>query len=325
MAARTIFIKGSMGERNVVRYINIFLIILALAVLALLAREFTAVAPPLQVAASGRGGSSGMKGFSKGRGFTDYALIGTSGLLGVKTTLRPMRSSPMRTGPASPAVTASGSGVTLLGTVTGSGGNDFAVFKEKSSGKEEVVRRGEKVFNIGTLASVGKYRATVESNGAKISFAMDLSEKERAMMESPNRPGLESLIGPGGARGRVNPFTGRTMKHLARPLGKGKWLVDKRALDDALKDSSRVLSDARFIPYRDGGVVKGFLLSQVRPYGIFYEMGIRSGDIILRVNDYAIDAPEKAMSLMKGLKGETDVTVDLLRRGRAETFKYEIR
>jgi len=43
------------------------------------------------------------------------------------------------------------------------------------------------------------------------------------------------------------------------------------------------------------------------------------------VNDYAIDAPEKVMSLMQGLKGETDVKVNLLRRGRARTFKYEIR
>jgi len=52
---------------------------------------------------------------------------------------------------------------------------------------------------------------------------------------------------------------------------------------------------------------------------------MRSGDIILSVNDYVIDAPEKAMSLMKGLKGETNVKLDILRRGRAQTFKYEIR
>jgi general secretion pathway protein C len=86
-----------------------------------------------------------------------------------------------------------------------------------------------------------------------------------------------------------------------------------------------VLADARFYPYREGGVVKGYLISQVRPSGVFYGMGMRSGDIILSVNDYVIDAPEKAMSLMKGLKGETNVKLDILRRGRAQTFKYEIR
>jgi len=327
MGMKGISIRGPATEVNVVRYINLFLLAAILAVLALLVREVI-TRPPSPHVLAGRAGLSGGSA-TTGRGFSEYAVIGTSGILGVKTALSPMRSGTAMGAAAgsAPAGTASGAGATLLGTVLGTGGRDFAVFKDKTTGKEEVIRKGAMVFNIGRLVAVEKYRALVQSGGRNLVFNMDLSEKERAMGQAPLQTGLENLVAPR-SRGMgpgFNPFTGRKVKHLAKPLGKGRWLVDRRALDNAIKDSSRVLSDARFIPYREGGVVKGFMLSQVRPYGVFYEMGMRSGDIILRVNDYAIDAPEKAVSLMKGLRGETDVKVDILRRGRAETFKYEIR
>ncbi len=322
-----ISITGPAAEVNVVRYINLVLLATVLVVLALLVREVVTSPPSPHVAAVGSGLAGGRA--TTGAGFPEYAVIGTSGILGVKTTLSPMRTGPAMGAAAGAATagTSSGAGASLLGTVLGTGGRDFAVFKDKTTGKEEVIRKGGMVFNIGRLVAVEKYRALVQSGGRNLVFNMDLSEKERAMGQAPLHTGFENLMGPGSRAMRpgFNPFTGRTVKHLAKPLGRGRWLVDRRALDNAIKDSSRVLSDARFIPYREGGVVKGFMLSQVRPYGVFYEMGMRSGDIILRVNDYAIDAPEKAVSLMKGLRGETDVKVDILRRGRAETFKYEIR
>ncbi len=331
---------GSMEELNVMLLLNVLLTLAALVVLALLVREvMVGGAVPARRAGMGAAGAAAAQPrggvLQRRAGFAEYAVIGRSGLLGVKTTLTQLRTGPLqgRGGAGAPAATADAAGAALLGTVLGAGGNDFAVFREKTSGREEVVRRGDMVFSIGKLVSVEKYSATVESGGRKLVFNMDLAKDERSMVQGPPErgPGLGMLrgpgaiIGPNGASGGINPFTGRRVKHLAKSLGRGKWLVDRRALDEALKDSNKILSDARFIPYREGGVVKGFLLSQVRPYGIFYEMGIRSGDIILRVNDYAVDAPEKVMSLMQGLKGETDVKVDLLRRGRAKTFNYEIR
>ncbi len=326
-----------LGEVNVIGWLNILLAVVAVTALGLLVREVVgerakvstvASAPQGAMVAPGRG--------SVGRrpSFSDYAVIGSSGLLGVKTPLTQLGTGPIGgTAASSRAATASASGLMLLGTVVGRGGNDFAVFRDKASGREEVIRRGAKVFNVGVLDSVEKYKAVVDSGGKKIVFSMELTDKERAMVRGGGGagPGFGmlhgpgSLLGPGGRAGGLNPFTGRPVSRLAKPLGSDRWLVDRRALDEALKDSSRVLSEARFIPYHEGGVVKGFMLSQVRPYGIFFGMGLRSGDIILRVNDYAIDAPEKAMSLMKGLKGETDVKVDLLRRGSPRTFKYEIR
>jgi len=302
-----------------VRYLNLLLLAVAVLILALLAREYAARETALSITDGGRA-EIGLRAKAAGRGFSRYAVIGTSGILGSSTVLSLLHSAPIKgQGPARSAATSSQ--VTLLGTVTGAAGEGFAIFKEKGTGKEEVVRSGESVFSLGTLISVSRYSAIVQSNGRRLTFSMELSEKERQMSGPPAPLGRGDLFAPGG----LNPFMGRRASNLAKPMGHGKWLVDRRALDSALADSNKVMGDARFYPYREGGVVKGFLISQVRPSGVFYGMGIRNGDIILRVNNYAIDAPEKAMSLMTGLKGETDVTVDILRRGKAQTFKYEIR
>jgi len=320
---KAISITEVMKGVNGVRYLNLLLLIIAVLLLALLAREYVlkGTAPTYSDASAATAHTRGTAGT---KAFSHYAVIGSSGLLGETTVLSSLRRGPVvrpGKGIAGPPLT--NSRLTLLGTVTGTDGEGFAIFKEKSTGNEEVVRRGEDVFKMGRLISVGRYRAVVESGGRRLTFVMDLSDKERAMGGNSGFPrrGMNDLFTPGG----INPFTGRPANNLAKHMGKGRWLVDKRALDSAVKDSNKVLSDARFFPYREGGVVKGYLISQVRPSGVFYGMGMRSGDIILRVNDYAIDSPEKAMSLMKGLKGETDVKLDILRRGRAQTFKYEIR
>jgi len=319
---KVISITEAVSGVKVVRYLNLLLLVAAALILALLAREYLSEETARGYASGGE--ATALRGKADKKGFSQNAVIGSSGILGVSTVLSPIHSRPIkRPGSGAVRTTATSSQFTLLGTVTGVGGEGFAVFAEKSSGKEEVVRRGDSVFTLGKLVRVDRYRAVVESGGREMIFNMDLTDKERAMGENAFSP----MLGEGSlfARGGLNPFTGRPASRLAKPLGKGRWLVDRRALDSALKDSNRVLADARFYPYREGGVVKGYLISQVRPSGVFYGMGMRSGDIILSVNDYVIDAPEKAMSLMKGLKGETDVKLDILRRGRAQTFKYEIR
>jgi len=327
---KTISFTGSIKGVNAVRYLNLLLCLVALLILALLVREYVTRGSVLTSADRGLT-TSAIHGKAKRSAFSRYALIGQSGILGAPAVLSLIHSRPVDSkGAGAEGVAVSSSGYTLLGTVVGTGAVGFAVFKEKSSGREEVIGRGQSVFSLGTLVSVSRYRAVVESGGHRQIFTMDLNEKEKAMgvgreeEEDTFTGGMGGFFRPGGR----NPFTdmmGAKVSKIAKHMGGGKWLVDKRALDSAIEDSNKVLSDARFYPYREGGVVKGYLISQVRASGVFYGMGMRSGDIILRVNGYTIDAPEKAMSLIQGLKGETDVKLDILRRGQAQTFKYEIR
>ncbi len=319
---------GFGGGRDAARYINVLLLIVVIIMAGLLVREYVGAG---SVSLSRQGGAIA-SGYNKGAGvksLTEYAVIGRSGLLGESAAIRLIHKRAFKSrGPllSKGAVNAEAA---LLGTVTEAvkdGGEEStaAIFKDKTTGREEVVRRGGKVFEIGRLVRVSRYSAVVESGGRLLTFTMDISDKTGSRLKSSSRFGAKDGRVENRGSG-ADLFRGASASSLAKSIGSGKWLVDRRALENTLKDSSRLLQDARFYPYRKGGVVKGFLLSQVRPYGVFYALGLRSGDIILRVNDYTIDSPEKAVSLMKGLKGETDVSVDLMRRGKAQTYTYEIR
>lgn len=77
-------------------------------------------------------------------------------------------------------------------------------------------------------------------------------------------------------------------------------------------------------PYRRGGVIAGFRLQKVRPYNILYKLGVRSGDIVKRINGKTVDSVNKLYSMWQSLKDESKIVVDLDRRGKLLQFEYNI-
>jgi general secretion pathway protein C len=130
---------------------------------------------------------------------------------------------------------------------------------------------------------------------------------------SPNGPGGGFPIGSSGNRS------------LALQVGDGEWTVDRRALDEALSDTGNLLTQARILPYRIDGKTQGFRLSSVQRLGVFALIGLRSGDILLKVNEHPIDSTEKGIQLLSSLGGESEISLDILRGGKPEKLNYEIR
>ena len=85
------------------------------------------------------------------------------------------------------------------------------------------------------------------------------------------------------------------------------------------------MTDARLLPSMKDGKVEGFRVSEVKPQGIFGTIGIKNGDVLLRMNDFPIDSPEKAMQSFASLKGQSRIRLDLIRDGQPTTFNYDIR
>ena len=54
-------------------------------------------------------------------------------------------------------------------------------------------------------------------------------------------------------------------------------------------------------------------------------IGIKNGDILLRLNDFPMDAPDKALQSFIALKGQSRLKLDLVRDGQPQTFNYDIR
>jgi general secretion pathway protein C len=105
----------------------------------------------------------------------------------------------------------------------------------------------------------------------------------------------------------------------------GSYVIDQRALNASLDNMGQAMTDARLLPSLKDGKVEGFKASEVKPAGIFGMVGIKNGDTLLRINDFSIDSPDKAIQSLVSLKGQSKIKLDLIRNGQPTTFNYDIR
>jgi general secretion pathway protein C len=236
-----------------------------------------------------------------------FAVILEKGLFGAATrgSLTPIVAAPVAT---QQAPTAAPSDFVLLGTVQGSFRETFALIQKVSSREERVFRLGDTVFGTGPLIAVRKEQAELLVNGQKVKLLTPLLASTMAPAATAH-----AQMPPGGAPG------------LAAPQGAGNYVIDQRALNAALDNIGQAMTDARLLPSSKDGKVEGFRISEVKPQGIFGTVGIKNGDVLMRINDFPIDSPEKAIQAFVTLKGQTRIKLDMVRDGQPTTFNYDIR
>jgi general secretion pathway protein C len=234
-----------------------------------------------------------------------YAPILTSGLFG-KATVGPL--TPITNAPnavqAAP-VTAPAE-LMLLGTAVGSFRETFALVRNTAKQEERVFRLGDMVFDAGRLAEVGKERAFIVINGKKVELLTPMTPPSAA------------------PAGQPVPGAPRTATAVAS-TGAGSYVIDQRALNAALDNPAQAMSDARLLPSQKDGKVEGFKASEVKPNGVFSMIGIKNGDVLLRLNDFPMDSPDKALQSFIALKGQSRLKLDIIRDGQPQTFNYDIR
>jgi general secretion pathway protein C len=237
----------------------------------------------------------------------NFAPILEKGLFGKATQgkLTPIVQAPPAQKQATAAPAPSVGDLTLLGTAVGSFRETFALVLKGSSHEERVFRLGETVFSAGPLVSVKKDVAEILVSGRRVKIL------------TPNAVAAEAAVQPAAP---VQPAGG-----LAAQTGSGNYVVDQRALNAALDNIGQAMTDARLLPSMKDGKVEGFRASEVKPQGIFGTIGIKNGDVLLRMNDFPIDSPEKAIQSFASLKGQSRIKLDLIRDGQPTTFNYDIR
>ncbi|GAW67699.1 general secretion pathway protein C [Geoanaerobacter pelophilus] len=196
--------------------------------------------------------------------------------------------------------------LTLLGTAVGSFRESFALVQKGTTREERVFRLGETVFSAGPLVSVKKDVVEILIGGKRVKILTPTAAAAAAAQ--PAAPAASPAQGG-----------------LAAATGSGNYVVDQRALNAALDNIGQAMTDARLLPSMKDGKVEGFRASEVKPQGIFGTIGIRNGDVLLRMNDFPIDSPEKAIQSFASLKGQSRIKLDLIRDGQPTTFNYDIR
>ena len=103
-----------------------------------------------------------------------------------------------------------------------------------------------------------------------------------------------------------------------------EYRVERREIDDVLNNLSRVATQARIVPSFKNGKANGFKIFSIKSKSIFKKIGLKNGDVIQNINGYEITSPDKALEIYQKLKDSSSITIDIQRRGRAQTMNYAI-
>lgn len=294
-----------------IKAVNIVLGMLIVGSLALMAREalLLKMKPPDKARAQMAGAPAASLA-----SVPDFESIAGSGAFGSGSFLLIERA-----GGASADSGTTPSDITLVGTVSGPDGVSFAVFQRRGAKKQELFAKGEKAFELGVITAIEEDRVVVNAGGRSVTLLMPHEIRRDAPATGPYSPSS-----PGAQKAASQPPSFPVQNAVTQKSG-SEWVIDQRALQSVLGNMGKVLTDARLLPYSDNGKVAGFRLSEVKPAGVFGVMGLKNGDILLKVNDFNIDSPEKGVQLLNGLRGETSVSLDIIRGGTPQKLNYQIR
>ncbi len=291
------------------RTVTIINLLLGVAIIALLAGiATTRLSARLGKAFLPKGGTTSTAPASTNQRTEDlsfYAPILTNGLFGkaIQGPLTLITNAP--TAAQAVPVTAPAE-LMLLGTAVGSFRETFALVRHTTKQEERVFRLGDMVFDAGRLAEVGKERAFIVINNKKVELLTPMTPPSAV-------PATQTAAGMAHAVTAVSS------------TGAGSYVIDQRALNAALDNPAQAMSDARLLPSQKDGKVEGFRASEVKPNGVFSMIGIKNGDVLLRLNDFPMDSPDKALQSFIALKGQNRLKLDIIRDGQPQTFNYDIR
>jgi general secretion pathway protein C len=133
-----------------------------------------------------------------------------------------------------------------------------------------------------------------------------------------------------GSRHRLHsPRADISMGDCPTPTGITKtgdysYKIERGALEGWLDNPVCFGRQARIVPYMQDGVVTGFKLFAIRPNTLYSKLGIKNGDVILEINGVKMTNPEDALKVYQDVKDAKTVTMEILRRGKSKTLRYQI-
>lgn len=200
------------------------------------------------------------------------------------------------------------SSLLLIGTVVGPKKFSYAIFEDKSRPaplRQVVVAYGKDVLDYGKLIKIEKDSIELMQGSAvyKISLA--------PLKSDPRSPRAEE--------------SGSPRASFAEKIGDKEYLLNRRKVDQTLENPEQILTDARLLPNIQNGKQEGFKMLEVKPGGLYESLGLKNGDILLRVNDLEISNPEVAIQAMTALKGMNRVNLDIMRDGAKLSMSYDIK
>jgi S1-C subfamily serine protease len=101
--------------------------------------------------------------------------------------------------------------------------------------------------------------------------------------------------------------------------------LPKSTVERALANPMDFAKGARVVPAMSMGRTEGMKLYAIRPNSIYAALGFSNGDLIRTVNGFELTGMDKALEIYTRLRDASSLEIEIVRRGRDETIRIDIR
>jgi general secretion pathway protein C len=193
--------------------------------------------------------------------------------------------------------------ISLIGVVMGDREGVFAIVEERASKNQTLYRLHDYIPDVGEISDIRRTGIVVRQGN--LEELVELTQSEQPLVSNPG------VMPPPPAS--------------ALPTSSMKKVIDRREVDHAMSDLPKLLTQARAVPYMVNGAINGFRIDYMAPASFYEKIGIRTGDILQRVNGVEIRDPGTVLNLLQQLKNENVVKLDIVRNNQRATVTYELR
>ncbi len=199
----------------------------------------------------------------------------------------------------------------LIGTVAGSPRYAYAIIEDPYKKEHKIFRLNDTIAPGIKLVEIHRKKIVILRNGREEEIELKVNKGGRQLRSSTYH--------------RVAPPRPVAATNGVTQVASGSYVVDRKVLETATQDMSRLLTQARLVPNFRGGKPNGFRIFSIVPNSLFDKIGLRNGDIIKSINGIDLKDPEKAFQVYQMLKDNDRFEIDLIRAGQRMTLTYEVR
>ncbi|HEY4179791.1 MAG TPA: type II secretion system protein GspC [Kofleriaceae bacterium] len=98
------------------------------------------------------------------------------------------------------------------------------------------------------------------------------------------------------------------------------FVLDRKMVDEVVANPMAIAKGARVVPS-----AKGFKLYAIRPSSVFAKLGLSNGDTLASINNIDLTSVDKALEAFNKLREASSLELEVTRRGKPVTLKYQIK
>ena len=199
--------------------------------------------------------------------------------------------------------------IRLIGVVMGDQHGIFAVVEDQASKNQTLYRMHDHISNLGEVADIQRNAIIIRQGNLE----------EVVELAVPDQPATATT-------GALKPASPTAVPPRVAGVGPQlKQVIDRREVEQAMNNLPQLMTQARAVPNMVNGTINGFRLDYIAPSSFYEKIGVKTGDVLQRVNGVDIRDPGTILSLLQQLKNEEVVKMDMIRNNQRSTITYELR